>query len=166
VHVKSAFEAAGGDCKLIIAPHETAAVNVKRLLGLFPGAVLFSQLGEKGAPGAMVVIVDTIGHLSSLYRYGTIAYIGGGFGKGIHNILEATAAGLPVFFGPAYRNFSEARELVAAGGAFPVNSPETTATRMAELLNDRLQLQKISQQVTEFTRSRTGATQTIMEQLF
>jgi len=166
VHVKYALEAAGADCKLIIAPHETAAVNIKRLLGLFPGAELFSQLGEKGAPAARVVIVDTIGHLSSLYRYGTIAYIGGGFGKAIHNILEATAAGLPVFFGPAYRNFSEARELVAAGGAFPVNSPEVTADRVTGLLNDRQQLQKISQQVVEFTRNRTGATKTIMEQLF
>ncbi|MDF1573278.1 MAG: glycosyltransferase N-terminal domain-containing protein [Bacteroidales bacterium] len=166
VHVKSAFEAAGADCKLIIAPHEVADVNVRRLLGLFPGAVLFSQLGEKVGVTGRVVIVDTIGHLSSLYQYGTIAYIGGGFGKGIHNILEATAAGLPVFFGPAYGNFSEARELVAAGGAFPVNSPETTATRMAGLLNDRQQLQKISQQVRAFTKSRTGATQTIMEQLF
>jgi 3-deoxy-D-manno-octulosonic-acid transferase len=165
VHVKSAFDAADKDCKLIIAPHEVAVVNVKRLLGLFPGALLFSQLGEDGEVPGRVVIVDTIGHLSSLYQYGTIAFIGGGFGKGIHNILEATAAGLPVFFGPAFGNFSEARELVAAGGAFPVNNPEETASRMSGLLHDRQQLKKISQQVVEFTRNRTGATQIIVDHL-
>jgi 3-deoxy-D-manno-octulosonic-acid transferase len=166
VHVQTALEAAGGDCKLVIAPHEVSEVNVSRLRGLFPGAQLFSRLDEANVFTGQVIIVDTIGHLSSLYQYGTIAYIGGGFGKGIHNILEATAAGLPVFFGPVYRNFSEARELVAEGGAFPVRSPEETADRMAGLLRDSERLKKISQQVMEFTKSRTGATKVIMEHLF
>jgi 3-deoxy-D-manno-octulosonic-acid transferase len=166
VHVQSAFAAAGENCKLVIAPHEVSEVNIDRLRGLFPGALLFSRLDEAKAGAGNVVIVDTIGHLSSLYQYGTIAYIGGGFGKGIHNILEATAAGLPVFFGPAYGNFSEARELVAAGGAFPVDDPMETADRMAGLLRDREHLAKISQLVSAFTRSRTGATKMIMDHLF
>ena len=68
-----------------------------------------------------MVIVNTIGHLSHLYRYGTLAYIGGGFGKGIHNILEAATYGLPVIFGPNYRKFSEAVELIERGGAFAVH---------------------------------------------
>ncbi len=163
--VKAAFETAGDNCKLIIAPHEVAAGNVERLMGLFPGATLFSQLDEDAGIQGHVIIVDTIGHLSSLYRYGTIAFIGGGFGKGIHNILEATATGLPVFFGPNYRNFSEAVELVAEGGAFPVHNSAETASGMNSLLRDRDRLQQISQRVQEFTRSRTGATRIIMEHL-
>lgn len=165
-HVRSAFEAAGADCKLIVAPHEVAAANVERLLGMFPGATLFSELTEETPVAGRVLIVDTIGHLSSLYQYGTIAYIGGGFGKGIHNILEATAAGLPVFFGPNFRHFSEAMDLVNAGGAFPVFSPSETANRITSLLRDRSQLKETSRLVLEFTRERTGATRIILDQLF
>lgn len=165
MHVKTAFEAAGTGCKLIIAPHEVTAENVERLVKIFPGSTLFSQLhGDEPVQGR-VIIVDTIGHLSSLYQYGTIAFIGGGFGKGIHNILEATAAGLPVFFGPNFRNFSEATDLVIAGGAFSVESPAETASRIQKLLGDRAQLKKISQLVLQFTRSRTGATRIIVDHL-
>ncbi len=163
--VKAAFETAGDNCNLIIAPHEVAAVNVERLMGLFPGATLFSQLDEAAVIQGRVIIVDTIGHLSSLYRHGTIAFIGGGFGKGIHNILEATAAGLPVFFGPNYRNFNEAVELVTGGGAFPVHNSAEAASGMSSLLGDRVRLQQISQRVQAFTRSRTGATRIIMDHL-
>ncbi len=163
--VKAAFETAGANCKLIIAPHEVAAVNVERLMRIFPGATRFSQLDQVGEVTGRTIVVDTIGHLSSLYPYGTVAFIGGGFGKGIHNILEATAAGLPVFFGPNYRKFSEAVELVAEGGAFPVRNSNETAAGVSRLLGDRDNLQKISERVRAFTRSRTGATQIIMAYL-
>jgi 3-deoxy-D-manno-octulosonic-acid transferase len=111
------------DWKLIIAPHETNTSNIERLEKLmsFKSSCRFSQLHtgslEKNHD---VLIIDTIGHLSKIYRYGTIAYIGGGFGKGIHNILEAAAFGLPVIFGPNYNKFREAKELIKAGGGFTI----------------------------------------------
>ena len=122
--LEHAYRELPGDTRWIIAPHELSEAHIQGLRKSFPGSVLFTELDQLVPSGIRVVIVDTIGQLSYLYRYGTLAYIGGGFGKGIHNILEAATYGLPVIFGPNHQKFSEAMELVQLGGAFPVSSKD------------------------------------------
>lgn len=102
------------DWKFIIAPHEIGISHLEEIEKLFPTAVKFSQLK---ANTSQVLIIDNIGMLSSLYQYANIAYIGGGFGAGIHNTLEAAAFGLPVIFGPKYDKFQEAKDLITIGAA-------------------------------------------------
>ncbi|SOD20547.1 3-deoxy-D-manno-octulosonic acid transferase [Pedobacter xixiisoli] len=97
--------------KIIIAPHEIHESHISEIEKLFPQATKFSELNPM-KPDHQVLIIDNIGMLSSLYQYGKIAYIGGGFGIGIHNTLEAAAFGLPVIFGPNYHKFQEAKDLI------------------------------------------------------
>lgn len=116
--------------KLVIAPHEIHKEHIDKICAMFKGyrAVRYSEL-EKGnaslSPAeANVLIIDCLGILSSIYRYGSFAYIGGGFGVGIHNILEAATYGIPVAFGPNYSKFKEARDLITRQGATSVRSQE------------------------------------------
>lgn len=116
--------------KLVIAPHEIHKEHIDKICAMFKGyrTVRYSDL-EKGnaslSPAeANVLIIDCLGILSSIYRYGSFAYIGGGFGVGIHNILEAATYGIPVAFGPNYSKFKEARDLIARQGATSVRSQE------------------------------------------
>ncbi|MBC7616043.1 MAG: 3-deoxy-D-manno-octulosonic acid transferase [Pedobacter sp.] len=117
--------------RLIIAPHEVDDEHVAEIEALFPTAVKFSVLSAKFTdhlPSSIfhltsnILIIDNIGMLSSLYQYAKVAYIGGGFGVGIHNILEAAAFGLPVIFGPKYDKFQEAKDLIAIGAAKSISS--------------------------------------------
>jgi len=109
------------------------------------------------------LIVDTIGHLSSLYRYGRIAYIGGGFGKGIHNILEAATYGLPVVFGPKYKKFMEAVEMVERKSAFSINNYEELKSTFDLLTYDEDLLVKCSQSAKSYIETNLGATRTILD---
>jgi 3-deoxy-D-manno-octulosonic-acid transferase len=103
--------------KWVFAPHEVDKSNIDRLQSLFKvKTIRFSEFSEIDAD-ARVLIIDNIGMLSSAYRYAYIAAIGGGFGKGIHNILEPACWGIPVVFGPKYENFKEAVDLLKEGGA-------------------------------------------------
>jgi 3-deoxy-D-manno-octulosonic-acid transferase len=114
---------------LIIAPHEIGEGHIKEIEQLFPTALKFSVLNtESSNQMASVLIIDNIGMLSALYQYGKVAYIGGGFGVGIHNTLEAAAFGLPVIFGPNYDKFQEAKELIEMNAAQSI-------TNEAELLS-------------------------------
>ena len=107
--------------KFIMAPHEIHEEHIRRIIQqLKKSFVRFSEATENNVTDKQVLIIDNIGLLSSLYRYGDIAYIGGGFGKGIHNILEAATFGLPVLFGPNYAKFNEAVELIRLGGAVSI----------------------------------------------
>lgn len=157
--------------KLILAPHEPTESNIERLRSWFPAHVLFSDLNngreqEDSGKDVKVLIVNTIGHLSSLYKYGTIAYIGGGFGKGIHNILEASAAGLPVMFGQNYKRFREAVELNKAGGAFGIKDEEEAFMFMSKLMNEEAFYLQSSDISREYTKGRVGATKLILDQVF
>ena len=125
-----------GQAYWIIAPHELSEGHLRSLQDRFYGSVRFSELEEEVPAGSRVIIVDSIGFLSYLYRYGTLAYIGGGFGKGIHNILEAATYGMPVIFGPAHGKFSEALELIAQGGAFPIRSESELLFTVRQQLYD------------------------------
>ena len=105
----------------IIAPHELTHVPK---LHKQTNALLFSTANQQNIHDKNVLIIDSIGLLSSIYKYGKIAYIGGGFGVGIHNILEAVAFGVPVIFGPNYKKFNEAKDLIALGGANSISNFE------------------------------------------
>jgi len=107
--------------KFIIAPHEIHEKHIHDINQLFPLAVRYSELNDANI-NSRILIIDNIGLLSSVYQYGDIAYIGGGFGAGIHNTLEAAAFGLPVIFGPNYRKFQEARDLIALKAASSIKN--------------------------------------------
>jgi len=149
----------------IIAPHELSEGHLRSLQDRFPGSLRYTELEGKIPEGCRVILVDTIGKLSYLYRYGKLAYIGGGFGKGIHNILEAATYGLPVIFGPEYSKFLEALELTSLGGAFPIGSEtELLFTVRQQLENPKL-LKTSSQIAANFVSERVGATSLILDKV-
>jgi 3-deoxy-D-manno-octulosonic-acid transferase len=147
----------------IIAPHELSGPHLQHLKKRFPGTVFYTEIEDEVPPGVRVVIVDTIGQLSYLYRYGTLAYIGGGFGKGIHNILEAATYGLPVIFGPNYQKFSEALELIRLGGAFPVSSKSELLSTIRQHLEMNSLLKTSSRIASNYVLERVGATSVILK---
>ena len=121
--------------RIILAPHEIDPAHIQNIQKLFPSAVLFSSLGSiPDLTGTDSLIIDNIGMLSSLYRYGTLTYVGGGFNAGIHNILEAVVYQKPVMFGPRYKKFREANDLVSMHTAFPVETAGDLKNRIEKLL--------------------------------
>ncbi len=152
--------------KFIIVPHEVTPGNINRLTRLLKKEpLLFSQATPANIDHHDVLIVDTVGLLSSLYRYGTNAYIGGGFGVGIHNILEAATYGLPVFFGPNYHKFREACQLVEAGAAFPVTSTESFREQVLKVTRDERLYRNVSQIASDYVKKNQGATQAILKRV-
>ena len=152
--------------RFIIAPHEISSDHITSLLQKAGSkAVLFSGTNAEDVKNAEILIIDSIGMLSQLYQYGTIAYIGGGFGVGIHNILEASAFGLPVFFGPVYHKFNEARELINRKGAFEVKKPEDLVSKSDELLSDPAKLASASAISKNFVFEGRGATELILKRV-
>ncbi len=149
----------------IIAPHELSEGHIRSLQKRFPGSVLFTELGDEVPEGTRVILVDTIGKLSYLYRYGSMAYIGGGFGKGIHNILEAATYGLPVIFGPEYGKFSEALELTSLGAAFPVGSVAEAISTLHQQFENPDLLKTTSETAANFVTARVGATSAILSKM-
>ena len=112
-----------------------------------------------------VLVVNTIGVLSSIYRYGSISYVGGGFGKGIHNTLEAAIYGIPVIFGPKYHKFKEAVDLIACGGAFPISDKEQFTSLMDSLINSPAIAEAAGQSALKFVNQQLGATDAVIRQL-
>jgi 3-deoxy-D-manno-octulosonic-acid transferase len=174
--------------KFIIAPHEVQRARIEALRDKIPnsefqipnknqipnkiqiqntepGTVLFSELTPENAGLASVLIVDGIGYLSHLYQYATIAYIGGGFGVGIHNILEAATFGKPVIFGPNYLKFREAVELIEAGGAFSINNTRQLNNKTTELLENKELLTKSSEICSAYVQGKKGATAIILSSI-
>ncbi len=149
--------------KFIIAPHEVTRGNINKLVQMLKKPViLFSQATESKIGSFDVMIIDSVGILSSLYHYGTFAYIGGGFGVGIHNILEAATFGLPVFFGPNYSKFREACQLVEKGGAFPVSSAESFRQALMRLVENPEILKNASETALYYVNINRGATMSIL----
>jgi 3-deoxy-D-manno-octulosonic-acid transferase len=147
----------------IIAPHELSESHIAGLRKRFPKSVLFTELDHGIPEDTRVVIVNCIGQLSYLYRYGTLAYVGGGFGKGIHNILEAATYGLPVFFGPNHHKFSEAVELSALKGAFTVHDTGELLSTIHQQLENIDLLKTTSGIASNYVIQRVGATSKIVE---
>lgn len=151
--------------KLIIAPHEIGVSHLEQIEQKFAGTcVRYSQFDVNKHAHLTVLIIDNIGMLSALYRYAKLAYIGGGFGAGIHNTLEPMAFGLPVIFGPKYQKFEEAVVNVREGGAFVVHQAQDLQQVFAQLqgLDFKNQASSIVQQ---YLQSNRGATVKIMARL-
>ncbi len=153
--------------KLIIAPHEIDETSIQSTIKQLNSltVIRYSQANEQNIKTADVLIIDNIGMLSSLYQYGTIAFIGGGFGKGIHNILEPAAFGLPIIFGPDYHNFIEAKELIHLGGAFTILSL-IEFEKTIDLLNQPDVLKMASFTSKNYVSTRIGATDKILKSIF
>jgi 3-deoxy-D-manno-octulosonic-acid transferase len=147
------------DLKMIIAPHEVHESNIQRLVRAFTrkNVICFSEADLETVNEADVLIIDSVGMLSSLYQYGTIAYIGGGFGKGIHNILEPATFGLPVFFGPNYQKFKEAVDLIKLGGAFSINQYSYLMKKLTYLMKDPNQIDEIKNIVKSYIEKNSGS---------
>ena len=154
------------EMKLIIAPHvidENHLVEIIRKLKR--PYVRYTRADEKNVRRADCLIIDCFGLLSSIYRYGEIAYIGGGFGVGIHNTLEAAVYGIPVIFGPKYQKFQEAVELIDAGGAFSIKSGDELYTLLDRLLADDVFLREAGVNAGNYVTSRAGATDKILSMI-
>ena len=150
--------------KYIIAPHEIHENEIQELISKITSgkAIRYSQATSENVLDAKVLIIDNIGMLSSLYKYGTIAYIGGAFGKGLHNILEAATYGMPIIFGPKYTKFNEAKELIAAGGAFSINNTQEAQSRLVNFLLNKEVLVHTSQISYNYVIQKGGATEVIL----
>jgi len=148
--------------KLIIVPHEVHSSHILEISRLLDGKfVRYSEATPENVVTTNCLVVDIIGVLSSIYRYAGVAYIGGGFGVGIHNTLEAAVYGIPVVFGPNYQKFREARELIGVGGAFTISNYSILEAQFDRLLNDK-QAGKIAG---EYVKQNTGATKHIIKYL-
>ncbi len=156
------------DVKFIIAPHEVHKSHIEAIQSkLTVPFSVFSELDERTThfDDKRVLIVDTIGILSSLYQYGDIGYIGGGFGVGIHNTLEAATYGMPVIFGPNYKKFREAVQLIECGGAFTISNEKEFNACLNHLLTNPKECMKSGKYAGDYVASNTGATRFILDHL-
>jgi len=151
--------------KAIIAPHQIAESKLTHIEeALTLPSLRYSRATPDNAGGARVLLIDNIGMLSSLYQYGRLAYIGGGFGVAIHNTLEPITFGLPVLFGPRHTKFEEAVQLVERGGAFPVESAAELLERFEAML-DEATWRAASSEARRYIDDNRGATQLILRTL-
>ena len=154
------------DWKYIIAPHEIHESNIKRIEHLLrKKTVRYSKAIETDVDKYDVLIIDNIGILSSLYQYGKLAYIGGGFSTGIHNILEAATFSVPVIFGPDYKNFQEAHDLIELGGAFSINNQTDFNNITNKLITNNL-LTKKGGICKTYIEENKGATSKVINHIF
>ena len=151
--------------KLIIAPHVISDSHLNTIERMFGAnrCVRYSHLTDSSAPDKCnILIIDNVGMLSSLYRYATVAYIGGGFGRGIHNILEAVTFGKPVCFGPNHQKFQEAKDIIARGGGFAYNTAQELSAILTQLFDNKDAYNHASQICTQYLSENLGATQQIL----
>lgn len=156
--------------KLIIAPHVIDEDHLQQIEKLLEGRNIVRYTKAHEAPSgaleeASVLIIDCFGLLSSIYHYGQVAYVGGGFGVGIHNVVEAAVWGIPVFFGPNNQRFQEAQELKRNGGGIEIGSYDDFATRMNEFATRPESIAEFGQIAGNYVMGRTGATSKIFEYL-
>ena len=166
----SAFHEKHKRWRIIIAPHDINSQSIKDTLLKFPDALLYSELkegsplAEKDGKKPKVLIIDNVGMLSSLYRYGDVTYIGGGFGKGIHNTLEAAAYGRPVIFGPRYDKFQEAKDLIKVVAAFSIKDAKELIFVIERLMDEDFRI-NVDGAAKEYVYFKAGATERIIAYL-
>lgn len=153
--------------KLIIAPHEIDKKNIDRLKNLLHKNNLPFHLfsDNSSAYTESILIVNAIGFLSSIYQYGKVAFIGGGFTNGIHNILEPTVYGLPVLFGPNYKKFNEAFEIIELKAGVSINNADELILQLTKWIKNKELLDEMSQTAKQYVVNNSGATQKIAENL-
>ena len=152
--------------KLIIAPHVVNKEHIDSIKAQVSGrVVLYSEASKADVETADCMIIDCYGLLSSIYRYGNIAYVGGGFGVGIHNVLEAAVWNIPVIFGPNNRNFMEARNLIAASGGFEISSYANFEALMQRFSQSPAFLEQSGNNAGQFVKDFTGATTRVLSHI-
>ena len=153
------------DWKLIIAPHVISDEHLSQIFELLKGrrVVRYTEATEKNVKDAEVLIIDCFGLLSSIYHYGTVSYVGGGFGVGIHNVLEAAVWDIPVVFGPNNKHFQEAQGLMLVQGGFEIKDYQSFRNLMMRFETDASFLQNAGENAGAFVKSRAGATAKVME---
>lgn len=160
------FSRQNRDIKLILAPHEVEADQLKDTMKLFGETTLFSDLLKEDGPlpATNVLIINNVGLLSRLYKYGRVCYVGGGFsGNGIHNVLEAAVYGKPVLHGPDFDRYQEAVGLVEAGGSFVADSAITLEKQLSDLFSDDPGYEKAASAAKNFVYHSKGSTQKIID---
>jgi len=154
-----------GKMKWVFAPHEIDRPHIDRLEKLFTVRVSrFSEFNDN-SKDARVLIIDNIGMLSSAYKYAHVAAIGGGFGKGIHNILEPACWGIPVMFGPGYKKFKEAVDLINANGAMTFDTFDKFSNILDKWLSDELFYLKSAKTAGDYVNKNTGATDIMIKEI-
>ncbi len=128
------------NCKILIAPHELSKAHLQQLKTQFPKALFFSNVQDAKLAEQQILILDTIGHLSAAYQYGSVAFIGGGFSGSLHNILEPATYGLPLLFGPKHQKFPEAQQFLDLGYAKEVTNAESLKEALEVFFKDKQQL--------------------------
>ena len=153
--------------KLLLVPHKIGEHHISEILKKFErfSPVRFSQSDIKKLSETNVLIMDKMGLLSGLYRYADLAYVGGGFGLGIHNLLEAAVYGLPVIFGPNYQQFQEALDLLELGGGFPVKNPKNFLDLITRLRTDPELYKHASEVANRYVRENSGATEKVIKKI-
>lgn len=155
------------EMKLIIAPHEIHESHVKDIISKLKRPYMrYSELDESKVKDVDCIIIDAIGFLSSIYRYGDIAYIGGGFGVGIHNTLEAAVYGIPVVFGPNHTAFREALGLLEVGGGFTISDSSSYNALMDSFIADREKLAAAGKKAGAYVVDNSGASDAIFNAVF
>lgn len=152
--------------KLLIAPHEIHESHLQQIESLYSGQCVRYSVGIKKTALLQeqpILIIDNIGMLSSIYQYGDITYIGGGFGVGIHNILEAAIFGMPIIFGPNYHKFQEAKDLVDLKAAFSIQDTTQLQNILQQLQENQSIYNHASQQAQNYVQQHTGGTQLILQ---
>ena len=152
------------EMKLIIAPHVIGESHLTEIIGkLKRPYVRYTQATPENVEQADCLIIDCFGLLSSIYRYGEIAYVGGGFGVGIHNVLEAAVYGIPVLFGPNNQRFQEARQLLETKGCFEIHKYEEFKEKMDRLMTDAPYLEKCGKLSGDYVKQHAGASDKVMK---
>lgn len=152
------------DIKLIIAPHVVGENHINEILQLFPEAILYSELANNDKK-SNILIINCIGILSNLYQYCDIAYIGGGFGVGIHNTLEAATFGKPICFGTNYHKFQEAIDLINLKAAYSISNQEELKQVLETLLNNEKIYNQSAEASKDYVKTKIGACKKIIEHL-
>lgn len=158
--IKKEYSSAG--IKLVIVPHDIHQDQIQKLKEEFPSAVTWTDRNHSDLTSAKVLIVDAVGFLSGIYRYADLAIIGGGFGKGIHNILEAAVFGAPVMFGPKFQKFDEAVQLIKMGGAVSVNNTGEFENVLNNWTKDFKLRNEMGRRAADFVQQGTGATEIVL----
>lgn len=154
------------DIKFIIAPHEVHDAKIKKIQSLLSvRSLLYTEIKEEPIDNYDVLIINTIGILSSLYQYGSIAFVGGAFGKGLHNILEAAAFGMPIVFGPNVKKFQEAIDLIKEGSAFKITSYLDFENILNKFLSNPDDLKRLSAISKKYVVKNLGAKTKIVSQV-
>lgn len=154
------------EVKLVIAPHVVSDGHLKEIISkLQCTSIRYTQATEENVSDARCLIIDCYGLLSSIYRYGEISYVGGGFGVGIHNVLEAAVYGIPVVFGPNNKKFREAQHLLEKKGGFEIKDYKDFECLLDKLLADKTYLEQSGKAAGDYVKYNAGALDKIMQSI-